>query len=111
MAAIGGGGDIAIVGLSCLFPGAAGLAEFWHNIVTALDAVGDAPPGSDVADSYDAGAGPEGLYCQRGGYLRDLATFDPAEHSVMPRAVDGGEPEHFIALRLAREALADAGYL
>ena len=106
-----GSGDIAIVGLSCLFPGASGLAEFWHNIVTGVDAVGDAPAGSDVAERYDPDAGPEGLYCQRGGYLRDLATFDPAEHGVMPRAVDGGEPEHFVALRLAREALADAGYL
>src|SRR5205085_5094000 len=30
---------------------------------------------------------------------------------VMPRSVDGGEPDHFLAIRVAHDALADAGYL
>ena len=29
----------------------------------------------------------------------------------MPNSLDGGEPDQFLALRVARDALADAGYL
>ena len=29
----------------------------------------------------------------------------------MPNSIDGGEPDQFLALRVARDALADAGYL
>ena len=37
--------------------------------------------------------------------------FDPTRYCVMPRSVDGTEPEHYLALRVAHEALEDAGYL
>ena len=36
--------------------------------------------------------------------------FDPLEHGIMPRAVEGGEPDQWLALHVAREALRDAGY-
>ncbi|HLV02076.1 MAG TPA: beta-ketoacyl synthase N-terminal-like domain-containing protein, partial [Acidobacteriota bacterium] len=51
------------------------------------------------------------IYCPRGGFLKELAEFDPVEHGVVPTSVDGTEPDHFLALRAAREALGDAGYL
>ena len=46
-----------------------------------------------------------------GGYLGELYRFDPAELGVMPNSVDGGEPDQFLALKIARDALADAGCL
>src|SRR5207248_11548587 len=51
------------------------------------------------------------VYCQRGGYLGPIAYFNPLEHGVMPRSVDGGEPDQWLALGIARAALQDAGYL
>jgi acyl transferase domain-containing protein len=50
------------------------------------------------------------VYCKRGGYIGDLAQFRPLDFGVMPVTVDGGEQDQWLALRVAHEALADAGY-
>src|SRR6185295_15416052 len=42
---------------------------------------------------------------------KDLFRFEPREFGIMPNSIDGGEPDQFLALRIARDALADAGYL
>ena len=103
--------DIAIVGMSCLFPRAADLPAFWENILAGVDAISDPPEGSWTHAVTDPAANDnDRLYTKRGGYVGDLARFDPLAFGVMPRAVDGAEPEQFIALQLARDALADAGY-
>src|SRR5581483_6672051 len=47
---------------------------------------------------------------QHGGFLRDLYRFDPTEFGIMPNSINGSEPDHFLALRVARDALADSGY-
>ncbi|MPY88884.1 MAG: acyltransferase domain-containing protein [Luteitalea sp.] len=103
--------DVAIVGMACVFPGARNLQEYWENILAKVSAIGD-PPADWEADLFvdpDAEAN-DRIYCGRGGYLGDLAEFDPLEYGVMPNAVDGGEPDHFLALRAAYDALRDAGY-
>lgn len=103
--------DVAIVGMACIFPGAPDLKTYWRNIVSKVDAVSEAPDdwGADVY--YDPSSSDnDRTYCRRGGYLHELASFDPLEYGVMPTSIDGGEPDHFLALRVAHEALADAGY-
>jgi acyl transferase domain-containing protein len=99
--------DVAIIGMACMFPGAPDLGTYWENIVGKVDAVGDPPPD----DAQELSAGDPTIYTRRGGYLGDDATFDPIAYGVMPASVIGGEPDHFLALRVAYEALADAGYL
>jgi acyl transferase domain-containing protein/phosphopantetheinyl transferase len=104
--------DIAIIGMACLFPAAPDLRTYWENIIGGVSAIGDPPPGWDHggffhSDSSEA----EAFYCRKGGFLRDLTAFDPIAYGVMPSSVEGAEPEHFLALRVAYEALADAGYL
>ena len=102
----------AIVGMGCLFPGAPDLATYWRNIVGKVDAVGE-PPDDWDADLYFDPEVTENdrIYCKRGGYLGELARFDPTEFGVMPNSVDGGEPDQFLALRVAHAAMADAGYM
>ena len=100
--------SIAIVGMSCLFPQAPDVGAYWRNICAKVDAVGDPPESRDMAPYLERG-GDTGLYCVRGGYIGDLARFHPAEFGVMPSAVDGAEPEQFVALELAGRALSDAG--
>jgi len=104
--------EVAIIGMACLFPKAPNLQAFWENILAGVDALGDPPAEWGGDHAYDpTAADGDKLYTKRGGYLRDLARFDPFAFGVMPRSVEGGEPEHFVALRLAHDALADAGYL
>jgi acyl transferase domain-containing protein len=102
--------DVAIVGMACLFPGAPDVQTYWENIVSKVDAVRDAPEDWEGLPYYDPESSEnDRIYCKRGGFLSNPA-FAPSEYGVMPRAVNGGDPDHFIGLKLAAEALADAGY-
>lgn len=105
--------DVAIVGMAALFPGAPNLASFWHNIVDRTDAITDVPATRWDASYYDpdAWAEPAGdkFYCRRGGFIDDIATFDPAKFGIMPLAVDSTEPDQLLALKVAADAIADAG--
>ncbi|RFS81681.1 acyltransferase domain-containing protein [Actinomadura spongiicola] len=109
------GEPIAIVGAGAVFPGAGSAAELWRNVLSGFDAITDVPAGRwDPALYYDAdayGRPPESdrFYCRRGGFVDDLATFDPARFGIAPAAVPGMEPDQLLALRAAGDAIADAG--
>ncbi|RKS68743.1 acyl transferase domain-containing protein [Actinomadura pelletieri DSM 43383] len=109
------GEPIAIVGAGAVFPGAGSAADLWRNVLAGFDAITDVPAGRwDPALYYDAdayGRPPESdrFYCRRGGFVDDLATFDPARFGIAPAAVPGMEPDQLLALRVAADAIADAG--
>jgi acyl transferase domain-containing protein len=111
LAANSSGNDIAIIGLSCVFPGAGDARRYWQNILDKVDSVSDAPADWEAERFFDAGTkSDDRTYCKRGGFLGELSAFDPSLYGVMPNAVDGAEPDHFLALRNASDALRDAGY-
>ncbi len=104
--------EVAIIGMACLFPGAPDLDTYWHNILAGVDAVTEATP-----DRWDTGiffdpdsASPGRVYCKRGGYLGDLARCNPLEYGLMPMVLTSGSPDEVLSVRVAHEALADAGY-
>jgi phosphopantetheine--protein transferase-like protein len=104
--------DVAIVGIGAVFPGAGDAAAFWGNIRTGVDAVTEVPSHRwDQSVYYSPGgtAAPDRFYCRRGGFVDELADFDPTRFGIMPAAVDGTEPDQLLALRAAAEAIADAG--
>lgn len=103
--------DIAIVGMAALLPGAKDLRTYWQNILNKVDAVHDATD-EWIGPSFDPNSKEnDRLYTRKGGFLGKLAEFDPLEFGIMPNSVDGADPDHFLALKLARNALSDAGYL
>jgi len=101
---------IAIVGMACMFPGAPDLDAYWQNILGKVDSTTDPPPEAWDADVYydPEFTDTDRTYCKRGGYLGSLARFDPLAHGIPPVAV-GGEPDQWLALQVATDALADAG--
>ncbi|AGY59896.1 type I polyketide synthase [Gloeobacter kilaueensis] len=102
---------VAIIGVAALFPKAKDAASFWQNILDKVDAVSEAPP-SWARHYFDPDSKEQDrIYTTKGGFLGELAEFDPTEFGIMPNTIDAAEPDHFIALKLARDALADAGYL
>lgn len=104
--------DVAVIGMACIFPGAPDLRTYWENILNKIDATGDPPEEWRAELSYDPNSqANDRIYTKRGGYLGDLARFDPLRFGIMPRSIDGGEPDHFLALRVAYEALEDSGYV
>jgi 3-oxoacyl-(acyl-carrier-protein) synthase len=104
-------GGIAIVGIGAVFPGAPDAATFWRNIVSGVDAIGQIPSGRwDPATYYDQNSTTgDRFYCRKGGFVDDLAEFDPTRFGIMPSTVDGAEPDQLLALATAAEAIADAG--
>ncbi len=103
---------IAIIGMACRFPKAPDLETYWNNILDKVDAVGHPMPAWE-AERYKA-AGRESnlrITTDAGGFLNELYRFDPTEFGIMPSSLDGGEPDQYLALRVAAEALADGGYL
>ena len=103
--------QIAIVGLAGCYPEARDARTYWRNILARVDAVTDADP--DWIGPYfeENTTADDRTYTVKGGFLRDLARVDPQAFGVMPSVAAGSDPDHLITLKLARDALADAGYL
>lgn len=99
-------GDIAVIGMACMFPDAPDLASFWRNVLGHVDSIGEPVEEWDAQRYLDSGS----IYTASGGYLKDLYRFDPKGFGIMPNSVDGGEPDQFLALQIAHDALLDAGY-
>ena len=104
--------SIAIIGMSCIFPGASGIEQFWNNIISGVDSIREAGPEEWDAGFYKNKSSSSfgKVYCTRGGFITEYAEFDPLEFGIMPSSLRGSDPDQFIALRAAAEALADAGY-
>ena len=105
--------DVAIVGMACRFPGAGDLFAYWENLLAGRSAIRDVPPDRwDASVFFDPDSRePARVAGRRGGYLDAPIAFDPASFGVMPRTVEGGEPEQFLVLDATRSALEDAGLL
>jgi acyl transferase domain-containing protein len=102
---------VAIVGMSCRFAGANDLSTYWENILAGKDCTREVPPGRWAAQAFCdplSGAN-DRVPSSRGGYLEPPIYFDAAAHGIMPRTVEGGEPEQFLVLEAAAAALSDAG--
>ena len=103
--------ETAIIGMACLFPGAPDLESYRQNIVAGVDAITEVPPERWEPVFYDPDSdAPDRLYCRRGGFVDRYATFDALGFGVMPVAAEGAEPDQLLALRVAAEAMEDAGY-
>ena len=103
---------IAIVGMAGMFPEAANIREYWHNILNQVNCIREVPQEiMDVSTFYDPNPKAwDKTYSRWGGFLKALA-FDPAKYGIPPQVVPSIEPTFLIALEVARQALDDAGWL
>jgi len=108
---------IAIVGQSCLLPGAHSPEALWQAVRAGRDLLGHATADTwQVADlrrlmRTDSGAPPaERIATTRGGYVTGFAqTFDPAGYGLDPARLASLDPLCHWLLHVGREALRDAG--
>ncbi|WP_175749093.1 non-ribosomal peptide synthetase/type I polyketide synthase [Burkholderia pyrrocinia] len=103
---------IAIVGMSCRFPGAAhDLDAYWRLLNDGVDAISEVPRERwDVDAYYDPDPeAPGRMVCRFGGFLDDVDQFDPAFFRITPREAAAMDPQQRLLLEVSHEALEHAG--
>jgi acyl transferase domain-containing protein len=69
--------DVAVIGMSCIFPGAGDVETFWQNIINKVDSTQTVPPDRiDPVHFSKEGSAVDRFYCNRGGFIPDYE-FDP----------------------------------
>src|SRR5829696_5227976 len=103
---------IAIVGMSCRFPGGShGADAFWRLLRAGTHAVTEVPKDRwNCDDYYDADpTAPGKAYGRWGAFLEDIDRFDPQFFGIAPREAAGIDPQQRLLLEATWEALEDAG--
>ncbi|HVR98950.1 MAG TPA: amino acid adenylation domain-containing protein, partial [Thermoanaerobaculia bacterium] len=106
----GGSGDVAVIGMSGRFPGAADVEALWSNLLQGVEAI------RFLSDEELARAGVAPDVAASPSYVRALAAcagidlFDAGFFGFTPREAEATDPQHRLFLEHAWEALESAGY-
>ena len=103
---------IAIVAVSCRFPGAPNPEAFWEVLAGGVDAIREVPEDRfDIDEFYDPDPDAPGkTYTRFGGFLEGIDGFDPEFFGISPREAVWIEPQQRLMLETVWEGLERAGY-
>ena len=101
---------VAIVGMSCRFPGAPDLDAFWNLLEQGIDAISEVPPDRWNASAFfDADPDAPGkAYTRWGGFLEGVDLFDATFFGISRREAAAMDPQQRLLLEVAWEALENA---
>jgi myxalamid-type polyketide synthase MxaE and MxaD len=102
---------IAIIGMSCRFPGARDPKAFWQLLRNGVDAITQVPAErQELCAFYDRNTMiPDEMPPRWGGFLEQIDQFDPRFFSISPREAARIDPQQRLLLEVSWEALEDAG--
>lgn len=102
--------DIAIIGMSCRFPGAATAEEFWTNLCHGVESItffsDQELMSAGVAPSLVANSN----YVKAAPMLRDVEMFDASFFGYSPKDAALMDPQHRLFLEVCWEVFENAGY-
>ncbi|NOX92974.1 MAG: AMP-binding protein, partial [Gammaproteobacteria bacterium] len=106
-------GDIAIIGMSCHFPGGSiGPDAFWENLMKGNDCI---TPISDsrpwINHFFRKNHGEQsGSFPQWGGFIEDVDCFDSGFFNISPLEAESMDPQQRKALELTWNVIENSGY-
>jgi len=105
------GERISIVGIGLRYPDASSPEELWENVLAGRRAFRRLPDERmNQADYYSPDPKvPDRFYAQKAAVLRDYE-FDRVAHKVAGSTFRATDTTHWLALEVAEQALADAGF-
>ncbi|PWT91444.1 MAG: hypothetical protein C5B54_05275, partial [Acidobacteria bacterium] len=103
--------SIAIIGMSCRFPGADTPAEFWRLLAEGRDATRRIPPERwNLDEVYDADVDAPGkMYVREAALIDGIDRFDAGFFKISPREATNMDPRHRLLLEASWAALESAG--
>lgn len=102
--------DIAIIGLSCRFPGAATAEEYWKNLCDGVESITFFSDQELVAANVDPALVANPSYVKAAPMLRDIEMFDASFFGYSPKDAALMDPQHRLFLEVCWEAFENAGY-
>ena len=102
---------VAVIGLSCRYPGAPSTEAYWRLLIEGRDAITEVPEGRWDKDAYydpDPSA-PGKIHAPFGGFLDQVDLFDAPFFGIAGREAETMDPQQRLVLEVAWEALEDAG--
>ncbi|MCB9183926.1 MAG: amino acid adenylation domain-containing protein [Flavobacteriales bacterium] len=110
-AAVGGSrkGDIAIIGMSGRFPGAANVEELWQNLLAKKNSI-STWTAEEIDPSVPAELRNDPDYVKARGVITDADKFDHGFFGVNPKVAALMDPQQRVFLETAWAALEDAAY-
>lgn len=101
--------DIAIVGMSGIFPGASNVSELWNNLIEKKCAMTEIPIERwDWRDYY--GTKENQTEIKYGGFIDNADKFDPAFFGISPKEALYMDPQQRLFLQTAWHCIEDAGH-
>ncbi len=97
-----GAEDIAIIGISGIFPGSPDLEQFWTNLVTQKDLITEIP--KERWDAYKT-------EIKWGGFIDRIDKFDAGFFNISPREAELMDPQQRLFLETVWKTIEDAGYV
>jgi acyl transferase domain-containing protein len=101
---------IAIIGMSCRFPGGPDPESFWRMLAEGRDGIGEIPPRWDLQRYFDPDPNAAGkTYCRHGAFLPEVDALDAGFFGISPREAASMDPQQRLLLEVSWEALESAG--
>lgn len=103
---------VAIIGMSCSYPGSPGLEEFWRTSHEGRTFFRDVPIDRwDHSSFYSPNPRhTDSTYARKIAYLDDIRSFSPERYGMPPRRARPMDPQQRLVLEQTRLALHNAGY-